>query len=92
MNTTPAAQLVGIRAAHYGEAVAVLVADPIVQAMAAEIPDGADLVADGMVHDTGSPTFNMMMRANQGYAERGGKNHAHIGAVAEAIIEIHGAR
>jgi hypothetical protein len=29
-----------------------------------------------------------MQRANQTYTARGGTNHAHIGAVAEAVLKL----
>lgn len=74
-----------IRAKHYDEAVTVLVHDPVVHAMVAGL---RDVPMDGMVHDDGTPQFAFMNSANAEYARRGGTNHAHIGAVAEALIKI----
>jgi hypothetical protein len=63
-----------LRAAHYDETVEALIADPIIIAMAAEIP--ADF--DGRLND-------LMVAALHGYTERGGQVNCHIGGPIEAI-------
>lgn len=60
----------------------VLVADPIVIEMS------KGLNATECAHYDGNPKFEFMLAANREYAKRGGKNQAHIGAVAEAILRL----
>lgn len=74
-----------IEAGHYGEAVQQLMADPIVIAMAAEM---RGYPREQLAHDDGSPRFEFMQAANRQYDKRGGTIHAHIGAVAEALLKL----
>lgn len=69
-----------IRAAHYGETIAALKADPIIIEMAATITK-ADVA--GGIHGTG-----FMQAALAEYNRRGGRVNTHIGGPAEAIAEI----
>ena len=75
-----------IRAAHYGETEERLTKDPIVIAMASDLPWNE--LKERFTHESGEPTFDFMMRANQTYRDRGGKDGGHIGAIATAIIMI----
>lgn len=70
-----------IRAAHYDEAVENLIADPIIQQMAAEIPPED-------IHFTEKNEF--MQIALSEYRNRGGKVDCHIGGPSEAIRKIKG--
>jgi hypothetical protein len=74
-----------IEAAHYGEARARLAKDEIVIAMAAGLA-GVDRAE--LCHDDGGVRFEFMGVANAEYEKRGGKDHAHLGAVAEALIMV----
>ena len=77
-----------IRSKQYGEDEARLAKDPIVVAMAAELP--RDGFRGRSLHDSGEPTFSFMMLANEEYRKRGGKDGAHIGCIAHAILKIKG--
>ena len=77
-----------IKAKHYGVDEARLAEDPIVVAMAAEIP--RDGFRGRYLHDNGQPTFQFMMLANGEYRKRGGTDGAHIGCIAHAILNIKG--
>lgn len=81
-----------IRAAHYGETEARLMQDPIVIAMAKGL---ANVPRAELVHDTGdvsdthvTPRFEFTQAANAEYRERGGKDGGHIGAVAQALLNL----
>lgn len=74
-----------IEAAHYGETRARLKADPIVREMAATV---ATEHLPQLAAWDGTPRFAFMQAANREYAARGGQDGGHIGAVAEAIIEL----
>ena len=78
-----------IRSKQYGEDEARLAKDPIVIAMAAELP--RDGFLGRYLHDNGEPTFSFMMLANEEYRKRGGGGDAmHIGCIAHAILKIKG--
>lgn len=74
-----------LEAAHYQEARDRLAADPIVVAMANQIPD--EVLAE-LTHADGTVTHDFMSNSNDEYARRGGRDFAHLGAVAEAIVQI----
>jgi hypothetical protein len=75
-----------IRAAHYGETVDQLKADPIVHAMAAGL---AGVPRDELAHPDGTPRHEFMGHANAEYHDvRGGLVYGHIGAVAEALLGL----
>lgn len=74
-----------IEAAHYGEARQKLREDRIVQGLAIGLY-GVPL--DDLAHPDGTPRFEFMGAANREYAARGGTNQAHLGAVAEVLIEL----
>lgn len=65
-----------IRAAHYGETVEALKADPIIQSMVVMLPDDVEM------------DFGFTLAANAEYARRGGKVQAHIGGVKEALAAL----
>lgn len=75
-----------IKAKHYDDDEKRLSEDPIVIAMANELP--SDGFLGRYLHDTGEPTFSFMLRANDEYRARGGKDGAHIGCIAHAILRI----
>lgn len=77
-----------IRAAHYGEAVARLMADPIIIDMAGGL---AGVPLDTLTHPDGTARFEFMQGANAEYRNRGGKDGAHIGGIAEALLKLIGA-
>lgn len=77
-----------IRAKHYGETEKAYSEDPIVIQMANELPDG--FIDEEFLHEDGSPNSKLMGLANSEYANRGGKPHGHIGAIAHAILIIKG--
>lgn len=77
-----------IEAKQYEEDRARLAQDPIVKAMAEEIPLFALERGGALVAKDGGPTFKLMMQANREYARRGGKDGAHIGCIAQAILRI----
>lgn len=77
-----------IRSKEYDEDEQRLMNDPIVVQMASEIPDEFDW--SHFTHNDGSPNFDFMMNANSEYTQRGGKGHAHIGAIAHAILKVKG--
>lgn len=66
-----------IRAKHYDERVAELMADPIIQGMADQVPLDIDL-----------DTHERMMGALNEYRLRGGKISSHIGGPIEAITKL----
>ena len=74
-----------IEAAHYAEARTKFMNDPIVQTLAKGL---TDVPLDKLAHADGSPRWEFMQGANNEYGKRGGKFHAHIGAVAEALLLI----
>jgi hypothetical protein len=74
-----------IRAAHYGETVEQLKADPIVHAMAAAV---AGSPRDELAHPDGTPRHEFMGHANAEYDLRGGRVTGHLGAVAEALLAL----
>lgn len=74
-----------IRAAHYGEAVTRLMADPIVIDMAAGL---AGVPMTALAHEDGTPRFEFMNGANREYHARGGTDGAHIGGIAEALLNL----
>lgn len=76
-----------IQANHYEQARQRFMKDPIVIAMAEELKDWP-MRSEGLMHDNGNPTFKLMQLANKEYSRRGGKDDAHIGAVAEAILRL----
>lgn len=68
-----------------------LTQDPIVREMAAELYAGirdGKVTSESLFHDDGSPRFELMQRTNAQYAARGGQAGGHIGAIAEAIVQI----
>lgn len=75
-----------IKAAHYGETEARLLEDPIVIELASEIPWNE--LNDRFLNNDMEPNFDFMMRANDAYASRGGKDGGHIGAIANAIVAL----
>ena len=75
-----------IQAAHYGETEARLLEDPIVIELASEIPWNE--LNDRFLNNDMEPNFDFMMRANQAYSDRGGKDGGHIGAIANAIVAL----
>jgi hypothetical protein len=77
-----------IRAAHYGETVAALMADPIIIDMAAGL---AAVPMDKIVHPAGGARHEFMMAALDEYHTRGGKIGTHIGGPAEALLNLLGA-
>lgn len=79
-----------IRAAHYGETEERLTHDPIVIAMASEIPEAMVTVENNMIHESGQPTSGFMNTCNAEYRRRGGTDGGHIGAVAHAILMLMG--
>jgi hypothetical protein len=78
-----------IEATHYEETRLAFMADPIVQAMAEELPD-AFLYGGDMLSADGTPRFEFMQMANGAYRRKGGALSGHIGAVAEAIVRLKG--
>lgn len=66
-----------MRAKHYTETVDRLAADPIVRAMAEELPPGMDMEGLGF-----------MLAAKDEYYRRGGADAGHVGGVAEAIRKL----
>jgi len=74
-----------IEAEHYREVRDQMRADPIIQQMAREVPWYHQ---KEFIDKDGHPTWQFMSRANATYSIRGGKIGGHIGAVAEAIIEL----
>lgn len=74
-----------IRAAYYDETERRLTDDQIVIDMAASLTRTS---RDQMTHDDGTPRFEFMQAANRVYAERGGKDNGHIGAVAHALLAL----
>lgn len=62
-----------------------LKADPIVIAMAKEIPKH---LREVMVHPDGGAKFELMMRSNDEYRKRGGQGSQSIGGVARALIAL----
>ena len=77
-----------LRSADYDEAVESLAANPVVIAMAAEVPDDAEAEC---FHETGSPRFDFMKGALDEFHRRApGVDAHHIGGVAEAIAKIKG--
>jgi len=75
-----------IKAAHYGETEARLRKDPIVIALASEIPWNE--LNDRFLDSNSEPNFDFMMRANEAYRARGGEDGGHIGAIAAAIVSL----
>lgn len=69
-----------IQAAHYGETVEALKADPIIIQMAIEI-EPLNLPAEEL------RSWNFIQRALDIYKERGGQIGTHIGGPAEAIAK-----
>jgi len=63
-----------IKAEHYAETVKKLKADPIIQEMAASVPDKFDVTS-----------WDFMIRSLEEYQKRGGTIETHIGGPAEAI-------
>lgn len=88
--TEPPREPVVMESGKYAEARKKLKEDPIIQQMAQEVaiemasPENREV----FVHDSGRPRFNFMNGSNREYAKRGGKHIAHIGGVAEAILEL----
>jgi hypothetical protein len=74
-----------IQAKHYETARRVLMNDLIVQDMAGGL---RDVPLNELQHEDGTPRFEFMQAANNEYDRRGGTNHAHIGAVAEALLTL----
>jgi hypothetical protein len=74
-----------IEAKHYAASRRHLYDDIIVCDMAQGL---RDVALDTIQHDDGTPRFEFMQAANAEYAKRGGKYHAHIGAVAEALLML----
>lgn len=76
-----------IKAAHYGEVVTKLMADPIIIDMAGGLKG---VPMDKLAHDDGGPRFEFMQGANREFDKRGGGKDLplHIGAVAEALLEL----
>lgn len=64
-----------------------LMKDPIIIKMADDIKRN-DLPKSHFTHEDGGPTLEFMMRANQQYSRSGGKDGAHIGAIAEALLRL----
>lgn len=87
-----------IEANHYRETRAKLVADPIIQAMAAEIQQRVTLeealayfTHNGTRRGTDEgdgPTHRFMGQALDEYKKRGGTVDTHIGGPAEAVLII----
>ncbi|AQT28483.1 hypothetical protein SEA_TNGUYEN7_85 [Mycobacterium phage TNguyen7] len=75
-----------IEAPHYEETRQRLQRDPIIIAMSIEILGAPTEIKASFAHDSGTPTFEFMQRANAEYARRGGTDGGHIGAVAEALL------
>ena len=75
-----------IRAAHYDETEARLMKDPIVIQLASELPWNE--LKERFTHESGEPNFDFMMRTNEEYRNRGGKDGGHIGAIATSIINL----
>lgn len=88
-----------IEANHYRETRERLAADPVIQAMAAELPESMarQLVADQAEHG-GVPTYELMIASLREYNDRcaaEGEHRAvptHIGGPAEAILIVLRAR
>lgn len=55
--------------------------------MASGIP--AHAIA-GLTHESGTPRYEFMLRANAEYRARGGTDGGHIGAIAEAPLTLAG--
>jgi hypothetical protein len=72
-----------IEAGHYEEKRNELMADPIIQKMADEIPDGAEVDYSA---------WGFISKALDEYKQRGGQIQTHIGGPAEAIRNIVRAR
>lgn len=66
-----------IRSPEYAKTIKKLKADPIIQEMAASIPEKFDITS-----------WNFMTRSLDVYKERGGVVETHIGGPAEAIAEL----
>jgi hypothetical protein len=75
-----------IEADHYRREVVALENDPIIRAMAEEMPEG--LNTPDITHDDGSPNFNFMMAASHEYNARGGTQASSIGGPAKAILRV----
>lgn len=71
-------------AAHYGREVAKLKKDPIVKAMAKELPKNFKMT----YRNSNEPTGDFTMMAMLEYSRRGGKNSQSIGGVARAIVAL----
>jgi hypothetical protein len=72
-----------IQAAHYGETEAALADDPIIRAMAWEIPaDTAATMLDG------DPNWTFMQASLDEYKRRGGTIPTHIGGPARAVQAV----
>jgi hypothetical protein len=75
-----------LEAPHFEETRKRLMADPIVIAMAEELP--AEIIKDAC-HDSGSPRSDFMLASLREYEKRAGHGaESHIGGVAEAIIRL----
>ena len=72
-----------IQAAHYRETEDKLFNNPIVADMARGL---LSVPRDQLAHDSGTPRFEFMQRANVEFQKRGGKPIGHIGAVATALL------
>ncbi len=69
-----------MKSATYEFGINVLLKDEIVKQMASEIPEDFDIEE--------MEGWEFMMNALEEYRNRGGKNAAHMGSVAEAIKRI----
>lgn len=77
--------MTAIRSKDYDVAEQLLVNDPIVHAMAAGLVKED---RDSLAHPGGTPRHEFMGTANREYDRRGGQHHAHIGAVAHALLQL----
>lgn len=76
-----------IEAEKYRETRAALAEDPIIQALATELPPDWRLqFTHGGTDD--QPNYNFMCRALDEYKRRGGTIKTHIGGPAEAVIAV----
>lgn len=80
-----------IKAAHYTETVEALKSDPVIIAMASELPaDWKLLCTKGNPDGSLEPTYSFMTGTLNEYVKRSGKGvrETHIGGPAEAIIAV----
>jgi hypothetical protein len=75
-----------IESADYEQARQRFMKDPIVMAMAKGLKG---VPVTEIAHEgSKTPKFEFMQAANREYQSRGGKDAAHIGAIAEALIRL----